>query len=153
MANCHITHGLTKHPLFGIWMEMKKRCYNKNYKQFYDYGGRGIKICDEWLNDFQTFYNFCLKNGWKYGLQIDRKDNDKNYTPDNCRFVTHADNVRNARKTKFWVINKRKYKSSSLAAKGERVSRMTIMRWCGVISSKGKVNQKEGCYSYLKYPN
>jgi len=151
MAKCHITHGLTGHHIHYLWLDIKKRCYNKNYKQYKDYGGRGISVCDEWMDDFMAFYDFCLKTGWKQGLQIDRRDNNGNYDPANCRFVIHAENARNARKTKFWVINGNKYKSSSIAAEKEGVCRMTIMRWCGVSPNKGKIRQKKGCYAYLKY--
>lgn len=83
-----ITHGLSKHPLFKIWDGMKGRCYDKKNISYPDYGAKGIKICEEWLKDFKAFYDWCLDNGWEEGLTIDRKRNDEDYGPDNCRWVS-----------------------------------------------------------------
>lgn len=88
-------HNLSKHPLFHIWTGMKTRCYNEKDKSYKRYGGRGIKMCDEWKNDFLTFYNWAINNGWKKGLINDRENNDGSYCPDNCRFITDAVSVRN----------------------------------------------------------
>ncbi len=88
----NVTHGLSKHPLFIKWCAIKKRCSNKNDSHYKYYGGRGIKICDEWRNDFKAFYDFAMSHGWKKGLQIDRIDNDGNYEPDNCAFVKNKIN-------------------------------------------------------------
>jgi hypothetical protein len=95
------THGLIKHPIYKVWQGMKTRCYNPKGKKFHRYGGRGIKVCVEWENDFKTFYDFCTQNGYKKGLEIDRIDNNGNYEPKNCRFVTSAENVRNRSTTKL----------------------------------------------------
>ena len=67
---------------------MKQRCYNENNKDYHSYGGRGITICNEWLNNIEKFVEWSLNNGYKEGLQVDRRNNDKGYSPDNCRFVT-----------------------------------------------------------------
>ena len=91
-------HGLSKHPLMRIWMDILVRCgvYKcKDEKTYARYGGRGITICDEWRDSFQAFYDWCMANGWKPGLQIDRKDNSNGYSPDNCHFVTAKENTRN----------------------------------------------------------
>jgi hypothetical protein len=88
-------HGLYKHTLNRVWRGMKERCCNPNFKQFHRYGGRGIGVCEEWANNFQTFFIWSMSNGWKHGLQIDRIDNDKGYSPDNCRFVTQSENLKN----------------------------------------------------------
>lgn len=93
----NLKHGFHGHKLYSVWNSMNRRCYewtNKNYKY---YGERGIKVCDEWVNDAGSFCNWALSNGWEEGLQLDRKDNDGDYTPDNCRFVTCAENNRNKR--------------------------------------------------------
>jgi hypothetical protein len=79
---------------------MKQRCYNKNLVRYSDYGGRGIRICDTWMASFQEFYDWAIANGWQAGLQIDRIDNDGNYEPDNCRFVTPQVNSMNRRPRK-----------------------------------------------------
>lgn len=81
-------HGKSKHPLSAIWNMMKQRCYNKKNRVYKDYGGRDIKVCTEWKNDFTTFYNWAIENGYKYGLTIDRINVDGDYEPNNCRFVT-----------------------------------------------------------------
>lgn len=95
-----IKHGLGKHSLYFRWKDMKSRCFNSNDTAYEYYGGRGISICDEWADDCVSFINWALKNGYKKGVEIDRIDNDKNYTPKNCRFVTRRKNILNARQIK-----------------------------------------------------
>jgi len=99
--NANTQHGLSQHSLYGKLEGMKKRCYNPKVSGYHRYGGRGIKICEEWLNNFMSFYNWAMANGWKEGLQIDRINNDGNYEPNNCRFVTSAVNNRNQSTTKL----------------------------------------------------
>ena len=96
-ANKNRTHGYANHSLYGVWSNMKERCYSVNCDRYMDYGGRGITICDEWLNDAKAFIEWCLCNGWKKGLQIDREDNDSGYCHSNCRFVTPLENNKNTR--------------------------------------------------------
>lgn len=90
-------HGLRHTRIYGIWLQMKNRCYNTNTERFKDYGGRGISICEEWRNDFKSFYNWSMSNGYKEGLTIDRINNDGNYEPKNCRWVEIKIQNRNAR--------------------------------------------------------
>ena len=90
-------HGLCEHPLYNVWKNMKKRCYNKNVYNYKSYGGRGIIVCDEWRNNFKAFYDWALNNDYEKGLEIDRVDNDGNYEPSNCRFVTRSENQKNKR--------------------------------------------------------
>jgi hypothetical protein len=94
-------HSLSKHPIFGLWMGMKARCFNKKSRNYPDYGGRGITVCREWLNDFKAFYDWAIANGWQKGLINDRKDNDGDYSPANCRFVTDAVSMRNTRNNNY----------------------------------------------------
>ena len=82
------THGGTGTRLFRIWTSMKTRCSNPNYKKYEYYGGRGIKVCDEWLHDFAAFRKWALANGYKDNLTLDRKDPDGNYEPQNCQWAT-----------------------------------------------------------------
>lgn len=84
---------------------MKERCYDKNDKRYTDWGGRGIGICQEWLDNPESFIDWSLSNGCDIGLTIDRKDNDGDYSPDNCRWVTRAENNQNRRSSRFYTLN------------------------------------------------
>ena len=89
------THGLSKHRLYSIYKNMKQRCYNKNRPDYQRYGGKGVRICKEWLDDFKTFYDWAYENGYSDGLSIDRIDVDGNYEPSNCRWVDDKTQARN----------------------------------------------------------
>ncbi len=90
------THGLRYHPLYKTWDNMKTRCYNSNYIRYKDWGGRGIKVCDRWLNSFE---NFLSDMGERPTLKhsIDRIDNNRNYEPSNCRWATPHQQSQNRR--------------------------------------------------------
>lgn len=92
--------GLSKHPLYWVWVSMKDRCYNKNNIQYDNYGGRGVRVCTEWLNDFRIYYNWCMDNGWQKGLQIDKDiKGGMLYSPSTCCVVTRLENNENKRNT------------------------------------------------------
>lgn len=95
------THGKTNTILFGVWDGIKKRCYSNVNQNYHRYGGRGIKVCDEWKNNFLSFEKWALENGYKKGLSIDRINNDGNYEPSNCRFITVEENSRFKSTTKL----------------------------------------------------
>lgn len=97
-------HGGTGTRLYSIFLNMKQRCYNPSTPKYHNYGGRGITICPEWLSDFGLFKNWSIENGYAENLTIDRIDNDKNYSPFNCRWITNSDqqlNKRTNRKVSF----------------------------------------------------
>lgn len=83
----NLKHGKSNHKLFSVWWDMKRRCYNKSRSDYIYYGGRGIKVCDIWKDDFQAFYDWAKASGYEEGLTLDRIDNDKGYQPSNCRWV------------------------------------------------------------------
>lgn len=110
-------HGKRHTRLYGIWLQMKTRCYNANCDRFDDYGGRGITVCDEWKNDFQSFYDWSMSHGYDDSLSIDRINNDGNYAPGNCRWATRIIQSRNTRRSHLITFN------------GET---HTLVEWCEI---------------------
>lgn len=101
----NITHGKRKSRLYRVWVNMKNRCYYPRLHNYDCYGGRGITVCEEWLNDFKAFYDWAMANGYdenapKGQCTIDRIDNDKGYSPDNCRWVDMKTQNKNKRRSK-----------------------------------------------------
>lgn len=78
--------------LYNTWAAMRERCYKPNKQNYKYYGGRGISVCDEWKSDFMAFAEWAIDNGYADTLELDRIDTDGNYSPDNCRWVTHKEN-------------------------------------------------------------
>lgn len=99
------THGKSNTRLYEIWTDMKQRCLNPNQKTYKYYGGRGITICEEWLDDFMNFYDWAMENGYQDKLTIDRIDVNGKYEPNNCRWVTMETQLRNTRRNHFIEIN------------------------------------------------
>lgn len=97
------------HPLYKRWISMKQRCYNENNDKYQDYGGRGIRICGRWLHHKHGFWNFVKDMGeCPKGFSIDRIDNDKGYSPDNCRWVNQKNQNRNKRVNHILEYNGKK---------------------------------------------
>lgn len=105
-------HGLRRHPLYTIWCNIKGRCTNPTDKQYCNYGAKGVTVCDEWMNDFKIFYDWCMLNGWAKGYQIDKdiisiKSGVKPniYSPEMCSIVTRKENMNSTSKTHFVTYN------------------------------------------------
>lgn len=90
-------HGDDRTRLYQIWGNVKTRCYNSNEQHYHRYGGRGITVCDEWKNDYVVFKKWALSNGYENNLTIDRINNDGNYEPNNCQWITRSENTK-----KYW---------------------------------------------------
>ena len=101
VAKTNYRHGFSPssgwHPLYRVLHGMIQRCHNQKNPGFHYYGGRGIYVCEEWRNDKRAFILWALAHGWKIGLDIDRRENNGPYSPDNCRFVARIVNNRNTR--------------------------------------------------------
>ena len=113
-------HGKATSKLYRVWHNMKTRCYNKREKSYINYGGRGITVCDEWVNDYLKFHRWAHDNGYREELTIDRKNNDGNYEPSNCRWSTHMEQQQNTRQTRI------------ITARGESLSVSAWARRCGI---------------------
>ena len=101
------------HPLYTVWQGMKRRCYNKGFKQYSSYGGRGIKVCDRWKNSFASFIQDMGER--PDGYSIDRIDNDGDYSPENCRWASRRTQSLNRRDTRIVTINGVDYKAHVLS--------------------------------------
>ena len=97
VKNRDTKHGFARSRLYTIYNGMKNRCYNKNHTSYRIYGGRGIKVCEEWLKKPAAFFDWCLNNGYAHDLSLDRIDVNGDYSPSNCRFTSLKLQQRNRR--------------------------------------------------------
>ena len=98
-------HGMSNSKIYWRWNGMKNRCGNPHHKEYAAYGGRGITVCDEWRNSFSAFYKWAMANGYSDDLTIDRIDNNRGYSPDNCRFITRQEQNRNTSRNVMITYN------------------------------------------------
>ena len=115
--NPNYKDGRTDTRLYRIYRNMLTRCYNSKSMYFNRYGGRGITVCEEWRNDFKSFYEWSMSHGYDDTLTIDRIDNNKGYSPDNCRWITHGEQSANRCNNHIVILN------------GES---RTLSEWCGI---------------------
>lgn len=101
-----LKHGQKGTRLYTIWENMKKRCYNAKIANYKNYGGRGIKVCEEW-HEFGQFYEWAMANGYNDKLTLDRIDNNGNYEPSNCRWVDKKTQANNTRSNHYLTYNGR----------------------------------------------
>ena len=104
ISSLKYSHGLCKTRLYRIWCAMLTRCSNSEFTEFDRYGGRGIKVCDEW-QEFLPFYEWAMANGYADNLTIDRIDNDGDYRPGNCRWATRSEQNNNTKKNHYITYN------------------------------------------------
>lgn len=124
IKDARTTHGMSKTRLYDIWDAMKGRCKNPKRTNFHDYGGRGIKVCDEWC-EFENFMEWALKNGYTDDLSIDRIDFNGNYEPTNCQWVTQKAQMNNTRRTKTLSFDG-KIMSMNLWAEEKGIKKRTL---------------------------
>lgn len=124
----HIKHGNSKTKLYHVWSSMKARCKNQNNKEWHRYGGRGISVCEEWRNGYEPFQNWALSHGYKEGLTLDRIDNDKGYSPDNCRWITLSEQQNNTSRNRFIEYNGEVKTASQIAKENNVNAKMFCQR-------------------------
>lgn len=110
-------HKMSGTRIYSEWQGMKSRCYNKGSARYADWGGRGIEVCEQWRNSFESFYTWAMANGYQDNLTIDRIDNNGNYCPENCRWVGQQEQCRNRRSNINITIGN---------------STRTLMEWCEI---------------------
>lgn len=148
--------------LNAVWHNMKRRCYCEQNDSYEDYGGRGITICDEWLNDYFSFEQWAIENGWneenlyKSGrnkLTIDRIDNNGNYEPSNCRIITNAEQQYNKRTNIIIEYNHKNYTVDELSKKLKLPKTIIVSRYLRKIELDKPYLEKKDYYFYYKGKN
>ena len=101
----HASHHQTGTKLYMKWQGMRRRCSDPSHKNYADYGGRGIKVCNEWMHSFEKFRDWSTENGYNDNFSIDRIDNDGDYCPENCRWVSQKKQCNNRRSNRYITYN------------------------------------------------
>ncbi len=97
-------HRMSNTRLYRCWIDMRRRCNKVDYENYAGYGGRGITVCEEWDKDFVPFYEWAMSNGYQDNFTLDRINNEKGYSPDNCRWASRVVQQNNRRNTVFITI-------------------------------------------------
>lgn len=142
-------HGMCGTKTYRAWSAMRQRCSNPNEAFYHRYGGRGIKVCERW-DSFEAFYEDVGEI--PEGMQLDRKDNEGDYSPENIRLVPNKENSWNTKKSKIWHVAGVDYPSRRAAAAALGVSASTIVNWCEGRYRGGRYQPpKSGCHSRRLY--
>jgi hypothetical protein len=133
-GNPNYRHGLSWHRLYTVWKDMTRRCRQTKRKGAHRYALRGISVCEEWIDDPSAFIDWGMKNGYAPGLDLDRRDNNGNYEPFNCRFITRRENSNNTSKNRIVIFRGVEMTLSELANHSAvcyktLVSRITKFGW------------------------
>ena len=132
---------------------MKQRCFNIKSPKYKNYGARGIKVCQEWL-DIKNFYEWSINNGWQNGYSIDRIDYDKDYCPENCRWISISENSRSKHTTKLTFVDAEKirfeyHSGSSLEHLGKKYNCSPGNIWF-IVNNITHIKEENGCITKLK---
>lgn len=145
-----VKHGGKGTRLYSIWQAMKARCYKPSHVWYHRYGGRGITVCDEWLNNFAAFRDWAIANGYADTLTVDRIDNDKGYFPENCCWATQRQQIANRSNTIIFEFNGKKQNCQQWADEigipyGTLHHRLFVLKWSlekALTMPKQRVNHK-----------
>lgn len=136
-------HGENKTRLHKIWESMKCRCLNANHPSYQRYGARGIKIQPEWQQSYVAFRDWAMANGYSSNLELDRIDVNGNYTPDNCRWVTHYEQTLNRRDTLYILIDGKKEKLRTFCL-NNHISVNSVNNWRYLNILEEKLSERIG---------
>ena len=128
LSKLNTTHNGSNTRLYAIWNKIKDRCYKQKSKDYKNYGARGIIVCNEWLNSFESFRDWALQNNYKENLTIERKNVNGSYEPDNCTWITIQEQQQNKRPPISKFINKRLSKSIKELAKENNLSHTLVYK-------------------------
>ena len=143
-------HGLRYTVEYQVWIRMRQRCNNTNSKDYPHYGGRGITICPEWDDPVQFVTDMGLRPTANH--ELDRIDNNKGYSKENCRWVTHTPQMQNTRISKRWFVFGVEYASLSAASKVLGTTPSRVKGWCEGRSDGGyHYPPKPNCWSEKRY--
>ena len=129
ISSAKSTHRMSGTKIYRVWRSMRRRCNVPTDKAFVNYGARGITVCAEWESDFNEFYKWAISNGYNEGLTIERIDNNKGYSPDNCKWIPRCEQNKNRRMNHYLAYGGRK-KTLQEWANEIGVNRCTLRDYC-----------------------